>query len=122
MRFFTNVLSKWLYYFLAIAVILMIGMSLKAIVLTFFNDAFPCKFTCTKDGMLTFLDFFKPFYPLFSGTALLVTLYVALTTYIKSKQVEAVKGLQELRKMLDTKDNMRIHDLLEWDTPEEHVI
>ena len=93
----------------------MTALSICAIALTLFQDCFPCPFCFTSKGMANFLSMFEPFYPLFSGTILILTIYVALLTYTHSKKVDAIKALQDLRNMLMQGDNVRIHDLLEFD-------
>jgi len=104
---------------ICIAMYIMIALSTAAIVLTLFQKCCYCTFTPTLDGITYFLYQFKPFYPLFSGTFLLITIFVALVTYVHSKKVDAMKALQDLRNMLMIGDNMEIHDLLEYEKEDE---
>jgi hypothetical protein len=46
---------------------------------------------------------------LFQGVAMIATLLVALQTYKQSRKIEDVKGLTEVRKMLATDRNIKIH-------------
>ena len=102
-----------------VAMIIMCVISIIAITLTLFQKCFPCYISCTSDGVAYFLSMFKPFYPLFSGTIMLMTIYVALISYVRAKKVEAMKALQDLRNMLMKDDNVKIHDLLECEKENE---
>ena len=93
----------------------MIAISVLSILFTLFQECFPCPFLWTSGGIANFLSQFAPFEHLFSGTILLMTIYVALASYVSSKKTESMRALQDLRKMLMTDDNIRIHDLLEYD-------
>ena len=97
----------------------MIAISVLSILFTLFQECFPCPFLWTSEGIANFLSQYAPFEHLFSGTILLMTIYVALASYVSSKQTESVKALQDLRKLLMTDDNIRIHDLLEYDDDNE---
>lgn len=46
---------------------------------------------------------------LFQGFAMLLTLLVAAKTYITSKHIENVKGLAQIREMLTSPMNMKVH-------------
>lgn len=104
----------WLFA-VRIAVWVMLILSLVAITLTLVYECFPLPLDLSSQGMANFVGMFKPFYPLFSGTIMVITIYVALSSYVQSKKVEATNALQKLRNMLMTDDNMRIHELLEYD-------
>ena len=93
----------------------MICLSCGAVVFTIFQEAFYCNLSLTAKGIAYFLSMFEPFRHLFSGTIMLMTIYVALASYTRSKKIEAIKALQDLRSMLMEKDNVRIHDLLEYE-------
>lgn len=108
-----------LLFVLCIAMWIMIVISIIAITFTLCQKCFPCSLSCTSDGIAYFLSMFDPFKHLFSGTILLLTIYVALVSYVSNKKLESVRALQDLRKMLMTIDNVRIHDLLEYDDDNE---
>lgn len=98
---------------------IMIVLSVLSIAFTLFQECFPCSFDCTSNGIAYFLSKFYPFEHLLSGTILLMTIYVALASYVHGKKTESIKALQDLRKMLMTTENIRIHDLLEYDDDNE---
>lgn len=106
-------------FFLSVTMWTMITLTVIAILFTLFKICFPLPLSLTYQGIINFLSKFVPFHSLFSGTIMLMTIYVALASYLRSKQLEAIKGMQDIRKMLMTEDNMRIHELLEWDNDEE---
>lgn len=101
---------------LLIVAIMLVILSGIAIVRIFVDECIHHTLSVDLQGLLNFLSFFKPFYSLFSGTIITLTLYVALCTFIRSKKVDAVESLVHIRELLSSTENMDIHSMLETGT------
>jgi hypothetical protein len=106
-------IEMFLYAVLKVTAIVLTILSVWAILISLFDKSCDYYLSLTLDGTVCFLSFFEPFYPLFSGTIIALTLFVALSTYRTGKHVEAVAGLVKIRELLISEENMKIHDFLE---------
>ena len=112
-KWHSNKLSEVLNFAILCVAIVMAFLAILAVVVVIFGECAKYPFAITPDGIKYFLSHFKPFESLLSGSVIVLTLSVALNTYIHSKQVDAVNSLTNIRELLATEDNMLIHELLE---------
>ena len=106
-------MSKVFNFAISFIAIVMAFLTLLTVIVVIFGECAKYPFAITPDGIKYFLSHFKPFESLLSGSVIVLTLSVALNTYIHSKQLDAVNSLTNIRELLATEDNMLIHDLLE---------
>lgn len=84
---------------LNVLIITMIIISLLAIIVTEYNAATNYIIKFSKDAFAFWCSLFSPFAPLFSGTLVLLSISVALNTYVKSKYMDECAKLVKLREI-----------------------